>query len=113
MPAIMGKLGPLGRILGPRGLMPNPKTGTVTMEIGKAVAEVKAGKIDFKVDKTGIVHAGIGRISFDADKLVDNAHEIIQTLIKLKPTAAKGTYIKSIHLSSTMSPAIPLDPKGV
>ena len=113
MPAIMGKLGPLGRILGPRGLMPNPKTGTVTMEIGKAVAEVKAGKIDFKVDKTGIVHAGIGRISFEADKLVDNAHEIIQTLIKLKPTAAKGTYIKSIHLSSTMSPAIPLDPKGV
>ena len=89
MPAIMGKLGPLGRILGPRGLMPNPKTGTVTMEIGKAVAEVKAGKIDFKVDKTGIVHAGIGRISFDADKLVDNAHEIIQTLIKLKPTAAE------------------------
>ena len=113
MPAIMGKLGPLGRILGPRGLMPNPKTGTVTMEIGKAVAEVKAGKIDFKVDKTGIVHAGIGRISFDADKLVDNAHEIIQTLIKLKPTAAKGTYIKSIHLYSTMSPGIALDPKAV
>jgi len=113
MPAIMGKLGPLGRILGPRGLMPNPKTGTVTMEIGKAVAEVKAGKIDFKVDKTGIVHAGIGRISFDTDKLVDNAYEIIQTLIKLKPTAAKGTYIKSIHLSSTMSPGIALDPKAV
>ena len=113
MPAIMGKLGPLGRVLGPRGLMPNPKTGTVTMEIGKAVAEIKAGKIDFKVDKTGIVHAGIGRISFDADKLVDNAHEIIQTLIKMKPTAAKGTYIKSIHLSSTMSPAIALDPKAV
>ena len=113
MPAIMGKLGPLGRILGPRGLMPNPKTGTVTMEIGKAVAEVKAGKIDFKVDKTGIVHAGIGRISFEADKLVDNAHEIIQTLIKLKPTAAKGTYIKSIYLSSTMSPGIALDPKAV
>ncbi|WP_293872145.1 50S ribosomal protein L1 [Flavobacterium sp.] len=113
MPAIMGKLGPLGRILGPRGLMPNPKTGTVTMEIGKAVAEVKAGKIDFKVDKTGIVHAGIGRISFESDKLVDNAHEIIQTLLKLKPTAAKGTYIKSIHLSSTMSPAIALDPKAV
>ena len=113
MPAIMGKLGPLGRVLGPRGLMPNPKTGTVTMEIGKAVAEVKAGKIDFKVDKTGIVHAGIGRISFEADKLVDNAHEIIQTLIKLKPTAAKGAYIKSIHLSSTMSPAIALDPKAV
>jgi len=96
MPAIMGKLGPLGRILGPRGLMPNPKTGTVTMEIGKAVQEVKAGKIDFKVDKTGIIHAGIGKISFEADKIVDNAHEIIQTLIKLKPTAAKGTYIKSI-----------------
>ncbi len=113
MPAIMGKLGPLGRVLGPRGLMPNPKTGTVTMEIGKAVAEIKAGKIDFKVDKTGIVHAGIGRISFEADKLVDNAHEIIQTLLKLKPTAAKGTYIKSIHLSSTMSPAIALDPKAV
>jgi large subunit ribosomal protein L1 len=113
MPAIMGKLGPLGRVLGPRGLMPNPKTGTVTMEIGKAVAEVKAGKIDFKVDKTGIVHAGIGRISFDADKIYDNAHEIIQTLIKMKPTAAKGTYIKSIYISSTMSPAIALDPKAV
>jgi large subunit ribosomal protein L1 len=113
MPAIMGKLGPLGRVLGPRGLMPNPKTGTVTMEIGKAVTEIKAGKIDFKVDKTGIVHAGIGRISFEADKIVDNAHEIIQTLIKMKPTAAKGTYIKSIHLSSTMSPAIALDPKAV
>jgi large subunit ribosomal protein L1 len=113
MPAVMGKLGPLGRILGPRGLMPNPKTGTVTMEIGKAVTEIKAGKIDFKVDKTGIVHAGIGKVSFDADKITENAHEIIQTLIKLKPTAAKGTYIKSIHLSSTMSPAIALDPKAV
>ena len=113
MPSVMGKLGPLGRILGPRGLMPNPKTGTVTMDIAKAVAEVKAGKIDFKVDKTGIIHAGIGRISFDADKIVDNAHEIIQTLIKLKPTAAKGTYIKSIYLTSTMSPAIALDPKAV
>ncbi|QBN20010.1 50S ribosomal protein L1 [Flavobacterium nackdongense] len=113
MPSVMGKLGPLGRILGPRGLMPNPKTGTVTMEIAKAVAEVKAGKIDFKVDKTGIIHAGIGRISFEADKIVDNAHEIIQTLIKLKPTAAKGTYIKSIYLTSTMSPAIALDPKAV
>jgi len=113
MPSVMGKLGPLGRVLGPRGLMPNPKTGTVTMEIAKAVAEVKAGKIDFKVDKTGIIHAGIGRISFDADKIVDNAHEIIQTLIKLKPTAAKGTYIKSIYLTSTMSPAIALDPKAV
>ena len=113
MPAIMGKLGPLGRVLGPRGLMPNPKTGTVTMEIGKAVQEVKAGKIDLKVDKTGIIHAGIGKISFEADKIVDNAHEIIQTLIKLKPTAAKGTYIKSIYLTSTMSPAIALDPKAV
>jgi large subunit ribosomal protein L1 len=113
MPAIMGKLGPLGRVLGPRGLMPNPKTGTVTMEIGKAVAEVKAGKIDFKVDKTGIVHAGIGRISFDSSKIVENAAEIIQTLLKLKPTAAKGTYIKSIYLSSTMGPGIALDPKAV
>lgn len=113
MPAVMGKLGPLGRILGPRGLMPNPKTGTVTMEVGKAVEEVKSGKIDFKVDKTGIVHAGIGKVSFDAQKIQENAHEIIQTLIKLKPTAAKGTYIKSIHLSSTMSPAIALDPKAV
>lgn len=113
VPAVMGKLGPLGRILGPRGLMPNPKTGTVTMEVGKAVQEVKSGKIDFKVDKTGIVHAGIGRISFESDKIADNAQEIIQTLIKLKPTAAKGTYIKSIHLSSTMSPAIALDPKAV
>lgn len=113
MPSVMGKVGALGRILGPRGLMPNPKTGTVTMEVGKAVQEVKAGKIDFKVDKTGIVHAGIGKVSFDADKIYDNAHEIIQTLIKIKPTAAKGTYIKSIHLSSTMSPAIALDPKAV
>ena len=113
MPAVMGKLGPLGRILGPRGLMPNPKTGTVTMDVAKAVTEVKAGKIDFKVDKTGIVHAGIGKVSFGADMITENAHEIIQTLIKLKPTAAKGTYIKSIHISSTMSPAIALDPKAV
>jgi large subunit ribosomal protein L1 len=113
MPAVMGKLGPLGRVLGPRGLMPNPKTGTVTMEIGKAVTDIKSGKIDFIVDKTGIVHAGIGRVSFEASKIVDNAHEIVQTLIKMKPSAAKGTYIKSIHLSSTMSPAIPLDPKAV
>jgi large subunit ribosomal protein L1 len=113
MPAVMGKLGPLGRILGPRGLMPNPKTGTVTMDVAKAVQEVKSGKIDFKVDKTGIIHAGIGKVSFDADKIAENANEIIQTLIKLKPTAAKGTYIKSIHLSSTMSPAIALDPKAV
>lgn len=113
MPAVMGKLGPLGRILGPRGLMPNPKTGTVTMDVAKAVQEVKSGKIDFKVDKTGIVHAGIGKISFEADKIADNASEIIQTLIKLKPTAAKGTYIKSIYLSSTMSPGIALDTKAV
>lgn len=113
MPAVMGKLGPLGRILGPRGLMPNPKTGTVTMEVGKAVQEVKAGKIDFKVDKTGIVHASVGKASFEAEKLTENAAELIQTLIKLKPTAAKGTYIKSIHISSTMSPAIALDPKAV
>ncbi|QYJ68442.1 50S ribosomal protein L1 [Flavobacterium litorale] len=113
MPSVMGKLGPLGRVLGPRGLMPNPKTGTVTMDVAKAVQEVKAGKIDFKVDKTGIVHAGIGKVSFDADKISENADEIIQTLLKLKPTAAKGTYIKSIYLSSTMGPGIPLDPKGV
>ncbi|MEC5167291.1 large subunit ribosomal protein L1 [Flavobacterium sp. PL11] len=113
MPSVMGKLGPLGRILGPRGLMPNPKTGTVTMDVAKAVQEVKAGKIDFKVDKTGIVHAGIGKVSFGAEQIVENAHEIIQTLIKLKPTAAKGTYIKSIYLTSTMSPAIALDPKAV
>src|SRR5690554_5520501 len=113
MPAVMGKLGPLGRILGPRGLMPNPKTGTVTMDVGKAVQEVKAGKIDFKVDKTGIVHAAVGKVSFEADKLAENVTEIVQTLIKLKPTAAKGTYIKSIYISSTMSPAIALDPKAV
>lgn len=113
MPSVMGKLGPLGRVLGPRGLMPNPKTGTVTMEIGKAVQEVKAGKIDFRVDKTGIVHTSIGKVSFSADKLVDNANELIQTLIKLKPTAAKGTYIKSIYLSSTMSPSVPVDTKAV
>src|SRR3990167_8461445 len=113
MPSVMGKLGPLGRILGPRGLMPNPKTGTVTMDVAKAVKEVKAGKIDFKVDKTGIVHAGIGKASFDAEQIIDNAHEIVNTLIKLKPTTAKGTYIKSIYLSSTMSPAIALDTKAV
>lgn len=113
MPSVMGKLGPLGRILGPRGLMPNPKTGTVTMDVAKAVSEVKAGKIDFKVDKTGIVHAAIGKASFTPDKLAGNANELIQTLMKLKPTAAKGTYIKSIHLSSTMSPGVPVDPKAV
>jgi len=111
MPAIMGKLGPLGRVLGPRGLMPNPKTGTVTMDVAKAVAEVKAGKIDFKVDITGIVHAPIGKSSFSADKLVGNAHELLTTLIKLKPTAAKGTYVKSIYMSSTMSPSISIDTK--
>ncbi|MEZ4856323.1 MAG: 50S ribosomal protein L1 [Gelidibacter sp.] len=111
MPAIMGKLGPLGRVLGPRGLMPNPKTGTVTMDVAKAVTEVKAGKIDFKVDKTGIVHAPIGKASFSADKLVGNAHELLTTLIKLKPTAAKGTYVKSIYMSSTMSPSISIDTK--
>ena len=113
MPAVMGKLGPLGRILGPRGLMPNPKTGTVTMEIGKAVQEVKAGKIDFRVDKTGIVHASIGKVSFSPEKLMENANELIQTLIKLKPTTAKGTYIKSIYLSSTMSPSVAIDTKAV
>lgn len=113
MPAVMGKLGPLGRILGPRGLMPNPKSGTVTMEIGKAVAEVKAGKIDFKVDKYGIIHAGIGKVSFDAAKIKENAQELISTLIKLKPTAAKGTYVKSIFISSTMSPGIAIDTKSV
>ena len=113
MPAVMGKLGPLGRVLGPRGLMPNPKSGTVTMEVGKAVAEVKAGKIDFKVDKYGIVHAGIGKVSFSPEQLKENAAELIHTLIKLKPTAAKGTYVKSIYLSSTMSPGIAIDTKSV
>jgi large subunit ribosomal protein L1 len=113
MPSVMGKVGALGRVLGPRGLMPNPKTGTVTMEIGKAVQEVKAGKIDFKVDKYGNIHSGIARVSFEGDKILDNAKEIIQTLIKMKPAAAKGTYIKSIHLSSTMSPSIVVDPKSV
>src|SRR5690554_1095658 len=113
MPAVMGNRGPLGRVIGPRSLMPNPKTGTVTMDVAKAVQEVKAGKIDFKVDKTGIVHAAIGKASFEADKIADNASELIQTLIKLKPTAAKGTYIKSISISSTMSPGIALDPKAV
>jgi large subunit ribosomal protein L1 len=111
MPSVMGKLGPLGRILGPRGLMPNPKTGTVTMDIAKAVSDVKAGKIDFKVDKAGIVHAPIGKVSFSSDKIAGNASELIQTLIKLKPTGAKGTYIKSIFISSTMSPSLAIDPK--
>ena len=111
MPSVMGKLGPLGRILGPRGLMPNPKTGTVTMDIAKAVSDVKAGKIDFKVDKAGIVHAPIGKVSFSPDKIAGNASELIQTLIKLKPTSSKGTYIKSIFISSTMSPSLAIDPK--
>ena len=113
MPSCMGKLGPLGRILGPRGLMPNPKTGTVTMDVAKAVKDVKAGKIDFKVDKTGIVHAAIGKASFEADKIADNANELVKTLIKLKPTASKGTYIKSIFMSSTMSPSVEVDVKSV
>jgi large subunit ribosomal protein L1 len=113
MPSVMGKLGPLGRILGPRGLMPNPKTGTVTMDVAKAVKDVKAGKIDFKVDKTGIIHAAIGKVSFDADKLAENANELIQTINKLKPTASKGTYVKSIFMSSTMSPSVAIDAKSV
>ena len=113
MPPVMGKVGALGRILGPRGLMPNPKSGTVTMEIGKAVAEVKAGKIDFKVDKFGIVHTSVGKVSFEPQKLVENATEFVNTLIKLKPSAAKGTYVKSIYLSSTMSPGIQVEPKSV
>ena len=111
MPSVMGKLGPLGRVLGPRGLMPNPKTGTVTMDVAKAIMEVKAGKIDFKVDKTGIVHAAIGKASFSADKIAGNATELLQTLMKLKPTASKGIYVKSIFLSSTMSPSVAVDPK--
>jgi large subunit ribosomal protein L1 len=111
MPSVMGKLGPLGRILGPRGLMPNPKTGTVTMDVGKAVSDVKAGKIDFKVDKAGIIHAPIGKVSFSADKIVGNANELLQTLLKMKPTSSKGTYIKSIYISSTMSPSLAIDPK--
>ena len=113
MPAVMGKLGPLGRVLGPRGLMPNPKSGTVTLEVGKAVSEVKAGKIDFKVDRYGIIHAAVGKVSFDADKIKENANELIQTLIKLKPTAAKGVYVRSITLSTTQSVGVPVDPKSV
>ncbi len=113
MPSVMGKLGPLGRILGPRGLMPNPKTGTVTMDISKAVSDVKAGKIDFKVDKAGIVHAAIGKASFSPEKIAGNAKELIDTLNKLKPAAAKGVYMKSIYLSSTMSPSVQLDPRAV
>jgi len=113
MPSVMGKLGPLGRVLGPRGLMPNPKTGTVTMDVAKAVTDVKAGKIDFKVDKTGIIHAAIGKVSFDAQKIEENANELIQTIIKLKPTTAKGTYVKSVFMSSTMSPSIEVEVKAV
>ncbi|NMC39529.1 MAG: 50S ribosomal protein L1 [Bacteroidales bacterium] len=113
MPSVMGKVGQLGRILGPRGLMPNPKSGTVTMEIGKAVKEVKQGKIDFKVDKSGIIHTSIGKVSFEAQKIVENAREFIHMVNKLKPAAAKGTYIRSLFLSSTMSPGIKIDPKGL
>ena len=113
MPSVMGKVGALGRILGPRGLMPNPKTGTVTMDVAKAVQEVKAGKIDFRVDKFGIVHTNIAKISFDGGKIKDNASELISTLIKMKPSAAKGVYIKSIYMSSTMSPSIQIDAKSV
>jgi large subunit ribosomal protein L1 len=113
MPSVMAKVGKLGKILGPRNLMPNPKTGTVTNDVGKAVTEVKAGKIDFKVDKSGIIHASIGKVSFDAKKLSDNAQELLSTINKLKPTAAKGTYMKSISISSTMSPGINIDPKSI
>ena len=112
-PNVMGKVGALGRILGPRGLMPNPKTGTVTMDVAKAVQDVKAGKIDFKVDKFGIVHTSVGKISFTEEQIVENAKEVLNTIIKLKPSAAKGTYVKSIYLSTTMSPAVQIDPKSV
>ena len=111
MPSVMGKLGPLGRVLGPRGLMPNPKTGTVTMDIKKAVSDVKGGKIDFKVDKTGIIHASIGKASFEAKKIEDNASELLKTIQKMKPSSIKGTYIKSIFMSSTMSPSISIETK--
>ncbi len=111
-PNVMPKVGPLGKILGPRGLMPNPKTGTVTMEVGKAVQAAKAGKIDFRVDKFGIIHSAVGKSSFEIDKLADNARELVQTIIKMKPAAAKGTYIKSIYLSTTMSPGIKIEPKS-
>jgi large subunit ribosomal protein L1 len=112
-PSVMGQVGALGRILGPRGLMPNPKTGTVTMEVGKAVTEKKAGNIDFKVDKTGIIHASVGRVSFDANKLAENAHELLQTIVKLKPSSAKGAYIKSISMSSTMSPGVKVESRSI
>ena len=111
MPSIMGKLGPLGKVLGPRGLMPNPKTGTVTMDIAKAVTDIKAGKIDFKVDKNGIIHASVGKVSFTAEKIMDNANELIKTIVKLKPSGSKGIYIKSISMSSTMSPGIAIESK--
>ena len=113
MPSVMGKIGKLGRVLGPRGLMPNPKSGTVTMDIGKAVKEVKQGKIDFKVDKFGIIHSSIGKVSFEPQKILDNAKEFLGTIVKLKPAAAKGTYIKSVYLSSTMSPSIQIDAKSI
>ena len=113
MPSVMGKIGPLGRVLGPRGLMPNPKTGTVTMDIAKAVSDVKAGKIDFKVDRYGIVHAAVGKVSFDAAKIQENAEELVRTLVRMKPSAAKGTYIKSISLSSTMGPGVAVDAKSI
>lgn len=109
MPSVMGKLGPLGKVLGPRGLMPNPKTGTVTMNVGKAIEEVKAGKIDFKVDKNGIVHVSIGKVSFDSDKIYENANEVIQHILKIKPSSSKGNYLQSISMSSTMSPGIKVD----
>ena len=112
-PNVMGKVGALGRILGPRGLMPNPKTGTVTMDVAKAVSEVKAGKIDFKVDKFGIVHTSIGKVSFSPEQIVDNANEFLSMIMKLKPSAAKGSYVKSIYLSSTMSPGLQIDAKSV
>ena len=113
MPSVMGKIGPLGRVLGPRGLMPNPKSGTVTMDVAKAVGEVKAGKIDFKVDRYGIVHAAIGKVSFEAAKIRENAEELLKTLNKLKPSSAKGTYMKSVYMSSTMSPGIAVDAKSI
>lgn len=111
MPSVMPKLGPLGKVLGPRGLMPNPKTGTVTMDIGKAITDIKGGKIDFKVDKTGIIHTSVGKVSFTADKIKDNANELINTIVKLKPSSSKGTYVKSISMSSTMSPGIAIETK--
>jgi large subunit ribosomal protein L1 len=113
MPTVMAKVGRLGKVLGPRGLMPNPKAGTVTMEVGKAVTEVKAGKIDFKVDKTGIIHASIGKVSFTPDKIIDNANELLSVINKLKPASAKGTYLKTVHLSTTMSPSVSIDKNSI